>query len=44
MEKGDYDIEDLIKQSSLLYARDDKILLNYYSSPVQNCVYTIAMT
>ena len=40
--KGSGLISDLMKQSSLIYTEDGK-LYNYYSSPVENCVSTIAI-
>jgi hypothetical protein len=42
--KGEYSITDLMRQSSLIYDSKGKTLLNFYSSPVENCVSTIAMT
>ena len=37
-------IQWLMKQSNLIYDTVGKELLNYYSSPVENCVSKIAMT
>jgi hypothetical protein len=41
--KGFYNSGDLMKHSSLIYDSNGKHLLNYYSSPVENCVSKIAM-
>jgi hypothetical protein len=41
--KGYYEYNDLMKHSSLMYDRYCKHLLNYYSSPVENCVSKIVM-